>query len=90
MDPFSCDECRAIYQELREGLRAATGSMSDERNARQAIAEWVRQLDEEELARIRETSSLWKTWRRLQEHRNLTGHMLSVLPLPPHAISNPN
>jgi len=64
--------------------------MSDERNARQAIAEWVRQLDEEELARIRETSSLWKTWRRLQEHRNLTGHMLSVLPLPPHAISNPN
>ena len=54
------------------------------------LSEWIRGLDEEECARMRESSSLWKAWRRLQEHRKLTGHVLSVLPLPPNAISNPN
>jgi hypothetical protein len=57
---------------------------------RAQLVEWIRSLDEEECDRIRETSSLWKAWRRLQEHRRLTGHVLSVLPLPPNAISNPN
>jgi hypothetical protein len=39
---------------------------------------------------MRKTSPLWKTWRRLQEHRNLTGHTLSVLPIPQNALTNPN
>src|SRR5215469_15680217 len=56
----------------------------------QQIADWVQQLNEEECARMRETSALWNTWRRMQEHRNLTGHILSVWPVPPNALSNPN
>jgi len=34
--------------------------------------------------------NLWKIWRRLQQHRALTGHSLSLLPLPTNAISHPN
>lgn len=90
MDSFSCDECRAIYWELREALRAATEVQSDRNNTPREIADWVEGLNEDDCARMRETSDLWKTWRRLQEHRSLTGHWLSLLPLPPNAISNPN
>jgi hypothetical protein len=89
MGSFRCAECRAIYQELREAHRAATQNALDQHGA-QKIADWVQQLNEEECARMRETSALWKTWRRLQEHRNLTGHTLSVLPIPPNALTNPN
>jgi len=44
---------------------------------------WLQGLDEEELAQILQTSPVWKTRRRLQKHRALTGHT----PLPP-SISN--
>jgi uncharacterized protein YhaN len=90
MDAFKCDECRAIYQDLREAYRAATQDTRDRHETSQQIANWVQELSEEECARIRETSSVWKTWRRWQEHRSLTGHALSVLPIPPNALSNPN
>lgn len=90
MDSFSCDECRAIYWELGEAYRAVAGGPPDRNNAPQQIGDWVRQLNEGDCAWMRETSSLWKTWRRLREHRSRTGHTLSVLPLPPNAISNPN
>jgi hypothetical protein len=53
------------------------------------LADWLEHLNEEDCARMRATSSLWKTWRRLMEHRTLTGHSLSLLSLPPNAI-NPN
>ena len=89
MDSFRCAECRAIYQELRKAHRAATQNALDQHGTQQ-IADWVQQLNEEECARMRETSALWKTWRRLQQHRNLTGHTLSVLPVPPNALTNPN
>jgi hypothetical protein len=87
MDSFKCDECRAIYQELKEAHYAATQDTPD---LPQQIADWVEHLNEEECPRMRETSDLWKTWRRLQEHRNLTGHTLSMLPVPPNVLSNPN
>jgi hypothetical protein len=90
MDPFSCDECRAIHRELRDAYLAATGSVVDRTSVPQQIADWVQQLNEEDCARMRETSSLWAAWRRLQEHRTLTGHYLSRLPVAPDAISNPN
>ena len=54
------------------------------------LAEWLEQLDEEECARTRETSPLWATWRRLREHRALTGHRLSALPIPPNLLANSN
>ena len=87
MDSFSCDECRAIYFELREACRAmgnAPGASS------QQISEWVQRLNEEECARLRESSGLWKAWRRLQAHRSLTGHTQPVLPLPARAMTNLN
>jgi len=40
----------------------------------QDLIAWLQELDEDDCARMRETSSLWKTWRRLREHRTLTGH----------------
>ena len=89
MDALSCIECRAIYLELREALFGFASTPEVGIDPAQ-LGEWIRSLDEEECARIRETSNLWKAWRRLQEHRTLTGHVLSVLPLPPNAISNPN
>jgi hypothetical protein len=87
MDGFVCDECREIYRELREAQRANAERRHDEPHE---IEDWVRGLDEEECARIRQSSPLWKAWRRLQEHRQRTGHMISVLPVPPKALSNPN
>jgi hypothetical protein len=94
MDLFSCDECRAIYRELRDSYRAATEGTpdphADPHNAPQQIADWLQELNEQACAEMRERSSLWKTWRRLQQHRNLTGHTLSVLPIPPNMLSNPN
>jgi hypothetical protein len=86
MDLFSCDECRAIYRELRDALARRAGQNSTP----QKIAAWVQRLDEDECARLRGSSDLWKAWRRLQEHRVLTGHWQPVLTLPPDALSNPN
>ena len=89
MDALSCTECRAVYLELQEALSVFAGRSEVSIDPAQ-LGEWIRSLNDEECVRIRETSSLWKAWRRLQEHRTLTGHVLSVLPLPPNAISNPN
>jgi hypothetical protein len=86
MDSFACEECRAIYRELKDAHEAARVNRADQ-NPRDLVA-WLEQLDEAECARMRDTSHLWKTWRRLQEHGARTGHSLSVLPLPPGVISN--
>ena len=88
MPPFACDECREIYREIQGELGKAR--LTPGRVVRTGLAEWIRQLDDADCARIRESSPLWKAWRRLQEHRARTGHHLTVLPLPPDAISNPN
>jgi hypothetical protein len=89
MSFFACSECQAIDRELREAageLQAAPGATGA---ASQELIDWLSQLDEEECARMREGSRLWKTWRRLRDHRVLTGHSVP-LPLPPNAISNGN
>ena len=90
MGSFSCDECLAIYVELRESSAAARELRSNQNATPRELAAWLQQLHEDDCARLRETSSLWKTWRRLQEHRALTGHWLSLLPSPPEAMANPN
>jgi hypothetical protein len=79
MDPLSCEECRAIYLELREAIRSAPVSGTDD------LGEWIRQLDHLELDYVRANSGIWKAWRRMQEHRVLTGHVVPVI-----AVSNPN
>jgi hypothetical protein len=90
MDYFSCDECRAIYWKLREAYRAATDGIADRNDTVHKIEDWVLQLNAEGCSRTRETSSLGKIWRRMQKHWSMTGQTLSVLPLPPNAISNPD
>ena len=86
----SCSECHSIYRELIEASRAVRERAQEQKTPALPLTAWLEQLDEEECARTRETSSLWATWRRLQEHRARTGHYLSVLPLPPTVISNSN
>ena len=90
MDPFSCEECRAIYRELKDAFAAIRERQADQPSEPPDITAWVQQLDEEECARMRETSDIWKTWRRWQNHRALTGHSPSILPVPPNSMSNPN
>ena len=85
----TCAECQAIYRELLEASRVVREQMH-EGAPPLALTTWLEQLNEEECAQMRETSSLWATWRRLQEHRALTGQSLSALPLPPQAILNSN
>ena len=89
MDTLSCEECRAIYRELRDAAEEARMN-PDQTATPHELADWLQQLNEDDCAQMRATSSLWKPWRRLMEHRTLTGHSVSVLALPPNAISNPN
>jgi hypothetical protein len=73
MDSFSCDECRAIYYELREAFRPLHKATPQE------IAGFLEGLDLQQCARMRVSSDMWKAWRRMQEHRVLTGHVVSPL-----------
>ena len=88
-DHSACGECQAIYRDLLAAGVAMERRQGGEATPR-ALAEWLETLNEEECTQTRRTSSLWAAQRRLQEQRALTGHYLSVLPLPPRAISNPN
>jgi len=85
-----CAECQAIYGELVKASHAVRHQMRHEGASRVDLTAWLEQLNEEKCTDMRETSSLWATWRRLREHRALTGHSLSALPLPPQAILNSN
>jgi hypothetical protein len=73
-----------------EAHQAATQNLTAQRESHRQIAEWVMQLNAEDCTAMRQTSALWKTWRRMQEHRSVTGHAFSMLPIPPNALSNPN
>ncbi len=74
----SCPECRAIQQEFREAFAAARDRLSTQAATPSDLTSWIAQLDEDECARMREMSDLWKTWRRLQEHRIATGHLVTL------------
>jgi hypothetical protein len=69
MGPFACDECRAIYDEMRNAARPSQAAATA-----QPLADWIRDLDREECARLRQSSELWRAWRRFQAHRASTGH----------------
>jgi hypothetical protein len=72
MDPRSCAECLAIARDLREASRAGRPAESG------LLTAWVRSLDEEECTRMRESSPMWRTWRRREVHRALTGHVVPL------------
>lgn len=90
MNAHSCQECQAIYRDVMRAVHQARENLFDQPASPQQLVTWLEQLNEDDCARLRETSSFWKTWRRLQEHRTLTGHSISLLGVPPNAISNPN
>ncbi len=84
MDSFSCEECRAIAHELREGVRWTQRQQLRQGMGPQDVIAWIEELNEERCAHMRAQSPLWRTWRRLEEHRSLTGHF------PPHLRVNRN
>lgn len=83
MDRFSCDECRAIYEDLRVAFPISRSATPQE------IAAFLEGLDMRQCASTRLSSAMWKAWRRMQEHRVLTGHLVSPLG-PASALTNPN
>ena len=83
---FECEECRAIYLELC----AAHADGRQYSAVEGDLASFLAQLDDEYCARMRETSFLWDCWRRLKQHRALTGHYLPVFPAAPGSLMNPN
>ncbi len=62
-----CAICQTLCLELGEGLRRPGASIRSGE-----ISDYLRELNEDDCASLRETSDLWKTWRRIQEHRILS------------------
>ena len=89
MAGFRCHECEAIYRDLLEAASARDETAPDRRATPNQVAGYLESLDEDDCARMREMSPLWKAWRRREEHRALTGHSVSLLPLQPGVIENP-
>jgi hypothetical protein len=80
MDLFSRDECRQIYRELWHAPRAARKDSSDQNIAHERLLDYLETLNKDDCAQMRETSPLWKAWRRREDHRALTGHAVSLTP----------
>ena len=89
MAEADCEECRAIRRALRQSwlsVREREGGSATP----DGIVDYLSSLSQKDCAEMRASSDLWKTWRRLMEHRVLTGHAPSLLPLPQGALSNLN
>ena len=91
MDANSCPECQAIVDEMRAAAREVRAGHPGKAMTPMELVSWLERLDEEECARLRESSPFWRTWRKLMEHGALTGHSLSFLSaLSPGANTSPN
>ena len=87
MEIFACDG--AIHLEIQDVFAAMKDGLSDRSTTPNDFAAWVQLLTQDECSGMREASSFWKTWRRLQDHRSLTGHDLSPLPVPSNGVGIP-
>jgi hypothetical protein len=76
MKAYHCGECSAIRRELDEAMAAERARVGGEP---QDLRAWLERLDEDECARLRETSDMWKAWRKAVEHQLRTGHSISVI-----------
>ena len=83
MEPEECEECLAIRRQFEAASLAGRGLTG------QDLAQWLRDLDEVACVRLRETSALFETWRRMLRHRMLTGHWTDPL-LPKEACGSRN
>ena len=78
MNTSTCDECRAIENELKTLLQSARTSYELGLAGTSRVQEMLDSLragDEEELARLRETLPFSKIWQRAREHRTRMPHI---------------
>jgi hypothetical protein len=78
----SCEECKAINQELLELVEISRQTKPGPDATPRQLAAWFDQRDEDEDYRMRVRSALPTLRRRLMEHQILTGHR-TPWPLPP-------
>ncbi len=75
MNSISCEECRAIYRELRDTSAAASHDQPQEETSPQKLAAYLDQLNEDDCARmgsnVRLVEDLAKTGRAPDSHRTL-------------------
>jgi len=90
MNFSDCEECRALLREFRDAARAGREVRFGREMSFEQLISYVQSLDEEEMARMRETSPLWALWRKREEHRTRTGHVVPLFPMPPNAIGSLN
>jgi hypothetical protein len=73
-----CEECVMLRQQLDQAIAAENALVRPAEG--EDLAAWIDRLDAEHAGRVRETSAVWKAWRKLVDHRARTGHIISVIP----------
>lgn len=72
----SCEECKAIHQELLELVENSRQSKPGPHATPQQLADWFDQREEDEDYKMRVRPALSTLRRRLIEHLKLTGHRI--------------
>jgi hypothetical protein len=85
----SCEECKAIYQELLELEEISRQTKPDPAVTLRQLAAWIDQRDKDEDYKMRTRPALATLRRRLIEHQELTGHGVPWA-LPPGGLNNAN
>ena len=78
MHSSTCEECRAIENELKTLLESVERAIERglvDTSTGQVLLDSLRTGDQEELARLKETLPFSKILQRVREHRTLTGHL---------------
>jgi hypothetical protein len=85
----SCEECKAIHQELLRLIEVSHRSKPGPNATPQQLAAWFDQRDDDEDQRLRWRPALSNLRRRFTEHQELTGHTIP-LPLPHGGLTSQN
>jgi hypothetical protein len=81
MARVTCEECKAIYEEMVRLVEASSLTKPGPDATPQQLGEWFDQRDADEEARMQERLTLATLSRRLMEHCKQTGHNVPS-PLP--------
>jgi hypothetical protein len=85
----SCEEYKAIYQELLELVEISRRTKPGPDATLQQLAAWFDERDQDQDYGTRVRTALSALKRRLIEHQKLTGHRVPV-PYPPGGLGNWN
>jgi hypothetical protein len=85
----SCEECKAIYQELVDLVDLAHQDKPGPNATPQQLVDWFDQQAEDEDYKMRARSALLKAKHRMIEHQKVTGHNVP-LPLRQGGLTNTN